>query len=613
MADPTPAADFVRALAAAVLREVDAEQGARAASHALAGVLKGQKSLVMDVQFTGFTSKGQPLVGVEPKLLRAAGQLIMQRVSRVGFTPEARPEDLAALFTVAARTPAESGGEGIADAMKRLAPRGIYLSTSTGETYRPEPAPRAAPAAPAPSPVAEVEVPAVAPAAEAPTAAPAAEAPAVPPVETAPASPPPPDVQTPPDVSPPSAPPPPAVETAQPAEDVAEPAGVEDEDAVAFSEFEILDDFPDVAGPDQAREAPAESDGREEPSSDDLYHFFRASAGGAGEIPPEELPQRLREAGDLTRFDELAQSAARSVGRLVRSDDHARAVDVIDALVTEAERPDRSRMFRDAAAQALGRIGTADTLQRLAELLSFGGRERERILRFFLFVGGDALPMLEAMLFRAGDAELRAAVFRGLSSIEGMTQKLMSRAMADASPVRTRTMLELAVGSGSDADVAMRWIGEAALHPDAGIRAEAARHAAGLGGRGLRLLVDLLGDADRNVKRAAIQHLGTLGDPAGVAFLSRLLADSSADEDVQIAVLLALGRIASPEALPALLSVVSRRQLLGGKKLARVKSAALSAIARIPTPGAREALHSVAGGKDADLSAEAKRLLETLG
>jgi hypothetical protein len=62
-----------------------------------------------------------------------------------------------------------------------------------------------------------------------------------------------------------------------------------------------------------------------------------------------------------------------------------------------------------------------------------------------------------------------------------------------------------------------------------------------------------------------------------------------------------------------LLGVLNRRAgLFGGKKLQRVKSAALAALARIPTAGAREALAATAAGKDSDLATEARRILATL-
>lgn len=573
MADAPAAARFVRALAAAVLREGDAAAHAHEARAALDDVFAGQKSLVLDVQFTGFAQKGALVGGVDPVLLRAAGHLITLRVARVGFTPAADAAELQDVGAALARNAGELGEGGIVGAVRALSPRGIYLATTAGDVYKP--APRA-PAAP----------PQEAPASAAAEPAEAARTPA-----------------------PPSSP--------------ASGFGVAawDDEAVEsteLAEFEILDTAFDP-GPGAPAEGtpsapvPAAGGAGERPRNDslgsgDMYHFFRAT-GTAHVEEAEALPRLLHEAENVTRFDELADAAARTALALVRSDAHVQAVELLDALMREAERGDRNRFFREAAVQALRRAGTADTLHRLVELLPHGGVERERILRFFVFMGADALLILEGLLHRAPDADLKAAVFRALLGVEGQAEKLIAHAVQDPNPVRTRTLLELAGQAGVDPEIARRWAAEAAGHRDAGVRVEAARGAAALGGRGaMRVLVDLLGDGERLVRREAIHGLGTLGEVAAVPFLARLLNDS--DEELQCMAAAALGRIGSPEGLPPLLGVVNKRSLLPLKKSTRPKIAALNAISRIQAPAARDALQSVASGRD-ELAEEARRLLAT--
>lgn len=587
MADAPASARFVHAFAAAVLREGDAAAHAAEARAALDDVFASQKSLVLDVQFTGFSQKGALVGGVDPVLLRAAGHLITLRVARIGFTPAADAAELQAVGEALARSTGELGEEGIVGAMTQIAPRGVYLSTTAGGVYKP--APRT-PAAPAPEPVS-----AETPAAEAPSTP-------APPPESA---------------SAPAAPASPAEAEQAPSA----PAAAWDDavESTELAEFEILDTVfdpgpgvpagPAAPAPAAAPGASAPAGGREEPPDSDMYHFFRASSGGAGDAA-EALPRLLHEAENVTRFDELAESAARTALSLVRSDSHAQAVELLDALVREAERSDRNRFFRESAVQALRRGGTPDTLHRLLDLLPHGGRERERILRFFVFMGADALVMLEGLLHRAPDAELRTAVFRSLIGVEGQGDRLIAHAVQDPGPGKTRTLLELAAQPGVDPEVARRWAAEAAGHRDATVRVEAARSAAALGGRGaMRVLVDLLGDAERLVRREAIHGLGTLGEAAAVPFLARLLGDS--DEELQCMAAAALGRIGSAEGLPPLLGVVNKRSLLSLKKSTRPKVAALNAIARIHTPAAREALQSVAAGRD-DLAEEARRLLASL-
>lgn len=582
-----PSARFVRALAALVLGDGEASARAAEARAALDGVFATQKSLVLDVQFTGFTQKGQIVGGVDPVLLRAAGHLITLRLNRVGFTPDAGAADLEAFGAIVSRASTEQGPGGAIGALGEAQPRGLYASTAAGEVYKP-PA-RTAPASPAPA-VDDAPPAESAPAAEAPPAAPAsADA---------------------------AADPRPAPPAAAPASAAAGMPWDEQVESTELAEFEFIDEVEALPGAPAAAEAgqgsgpsgfarAGEPAGREEPPSSDMYHFFRTTDHSDQEAG--QLPRLLHEASTVTRFDELAESAARSALALLKSDAHGQAVELLDALVSEAERPDRTRFFRESALQALRRAGTTATLHRLLDRLPYGGPDRDRILRFFVFLGADALLMLEGLLYRVNDPELRTAVFRALVSVEGLADKVMGRAVQDPNPARTRTLLELAGQGGVDLEIARRWAAEAAAHRDAAVRVDAARTAAGQGGRGaMRVLVDLLNDPERLVRREAIGGLGTLGDAAAVPFLARLLND--ADEELQIAAAGALGRLGSAEALPALLTVVQKRSLLQLKKATRGRLAALHAIAKIDTPAARDALAAVSQGRD-DVAEEARRIL----
>src|SRR5215213_8551812 len=130
MPQPPPGSEFLRALAAAALRDGDPAALAERAAAGLAGVFQSQKSLVLDVQFTGFLFKGKPLGGVDPTLLHAAGQLIVLRLSRVGFTPDASADDLRVFFETLALPPAELGPEGVLGRIAAARPHGIYLGAS---------------------------------------------------------------------------------------------------------------------------------------------------------------------------------------------------------------------------------------------------------------------------------------------------------------------------------------------------------------------------------------------------------------------------------------------------------------------------------------------------
>lgn len=559
MAPIAPEVRFVRALAAGILRE--GEGAAVAAQAALRDFLAGEKSLVLEVQFTGFARRGEQVGGVHPLFLKAASQLIILRVNRIGFTAEAGEAELRALFDALSRRSAELPGEGVVWLLRELAPRGVFLSTSAGDVYRPERAEEPAP----------------------PTAAATEAAPR--PADAAPA---------------------------EPVSYSAALDFVSADSVVDFAEFEIVETSGNplpAAGAGEGSPTAPPPPSRDEPPADDLYHFFRAAKPGRGAAAEaEELAQSLRDAATVMRFDELTQQAVAAVPRLLESGEEMRAVALVEALAEESRRADRSRLFRDSAQQGLRGAATDPVLARLVELLERTGEVRERVLRVLLAVGGGAFPLLESVLVRTGDAGLREAVFRAMLESDPGGARVLERAMSETAVGRVRAVLELAVLPGVDDALTRRWLERAAAHPDPAVRADVVRHATHLGGRGgVRILRDLLADADEPVRRAAVRALGELAEPSAVPFLARVLNEG--DDDLQLDAVDSLGRIGAAEALPALKAVLDRKQLFAGKRLARLKLAAVAAVGRIPLPAARELLSSLASGRDAELAAEARRAL----
>jgi HEAT repeat protein len=622
-----PAIRFLRALSAAVLREEAPAAAASRAHAALRETWGGQRSLVLEVQFTGFVAKGERLGGVDPTFLRAAGQLIVGRINRLGFTPDADEADVAALFEILARPPAEIGAAGVIGAVRDASPAGIYIGTSTGQAYKPAPKDGAS-AAPVSEAAAPIEAPAP-PEAASPTetsspvetpapleaagpietsfpAEAAGRAESSPPVEAADETPAHEglslDDTTAIDV---------AVPDAAPAWSSGVGVDLVDDDA-DLSAFEFVEDIDSVsASPAPSAPAAPVEPRSEEPAANDMYHFFRASSSDRLDGESAALPGLLHATDNMSRYDDLAASCARNALKHLRAGDHLQAVDLLEALAVEAERADRTRLYRESAAQALRSVGTSENLPHVIDLLQFVGNERERVLHVLFFLGGEAVTLLENHLFRTHDAEVRRAIFRRLVRGEGGGRPTVARALAD-SPVRARAILELATIPEVDPEQSVRWTADAAASPDATVRTEAARTAAQIGGRGgLRILVDLLGDADRGVRRAALHGLASMEDPASVPFLTRFLNDNG-DDDLQLAAVAALGRTGSADALPPLLAIVNKRSLFGGRKAKSLKLAAIEAIGLTGVSAARDVLASISTHSDTDLATEARRVLSSL-
>jgi HEAT repeat protein len=543
--DPAP---FARALAAALLG--DGGDGAvREAHRALHDALRESRSVVFEVQFTGFAEKGRLVGGVDPVLLRAAAHLITLRVDRVGFTADASVEDLECFVRTARSEPRSLGPGGILEPIAAAAPRGVFVGTTSGEGYRPPPP---EPREPAPgTPVSSGDP------------SPAATDPAA----------------------------------------IADPQGGEETELAAFEILDSMQAVPAAPEPPPAGPTPPDAIRHEQPGATDMYQFFRAS--GGGDAGAEHLPGLLAAADTVTRFDELAESASRQAAAMLRSDAHAPALALLHALIREAERADRSRLFRESAVQALRRAANQETLHRLIERLPFAGEDRDTILAVFGFLGSEALLLLEPLLHRS-DPELRSALFSLLVRAPATSRRLSAHALEDPSPVRARTLLQLARGGGADPALGARWAAELAAHPDPVVRLEAARTAAASGPAGARVLVDLLSDGAAVVRREAITGLGVAGGATAVPFLARILAEN--DEEMQCAAAAALGTLGVPEAVRPLLELVRKRSFLPLRRATRARLAAAHALGRIDTSAAREALRSLADGSD-EIAAEARRLL----
>jgi HEAT repeat protein len=91
--------------------------------------------------------------------------------------------------------------------------------------------------------------------------------------------------------------------------------------------------------------------------------------------------------------------------------------------------------------------------------------------------------------------------------------------------------------------------------------------------------------------------------------LSRAL-DAEADEEVQLAILASLGRIATTEAVQKLIAAAEPEGRLFRKKSAAYRLAAVQALADAGTPEAIAALKALAEDKDRDVRELVGRLLE---
>lgn len=121
------AREFLSSFARALLSD-SPEAGEQSLAPQLAGLLEAAGRFVIDVRFTGLVEHGSEAGGVDPELVRAAGLLIVKRVTRVGFTSASSLSEFIALL----RAP----GTDIFVAAEAAALQGVFISGPAGEVYR---------------------------------------------------------------------------------------------------------------------------------------------------------------------------------------------------------------------------------------------------------------------------------------------------------------------------------------------------------------------------------------------------------------------------------------------------------------------------------------------
>lgn len=244
----------------------------------------------------------------------------------------------------------------------------------------------------------------------------------------------------------------------------------------------------------------------------------------------------LGELGDKSAVPALMESAEQDTNLRVRR----RSIEALGKLGDPAAMPvliaalkDDDRFVRRDAARALGALGDKSAVPELIALLQdaegFVRRDAARTLGDL----GDAsaIPALQALLDEKAEAYSKDAPL----------------AADEMSPVVREACFALTKLGGESALPALAIT---AKHTTGQVRVRTAAALGQLGAAGVPLLTEALGDAERDVRLAAIAGLRQIGAPAGVPGLLEGL--KSEDEPTQRAAVEALGALGDKSVIPAL-------------------------------------------------------------
>jgi len=318
---------------------------------------------------------------------------------------------------------------------------------------------------------------------------------------------------------------------------------------------------------------------------DDLVVRLRGHLGADAPAILDELArygeERAREGGWMEVVDVIAKLLER------------------EASVTD---PDTKRAF----GVQYRRLSTPVILKGLAELLPYERDVRDTLLTFFRRVGDPAADLLVDLLTSAESSTERRAYRDAIVQCPAAGLPLIHQLRHPEWYVVRNAAELLGEMNLADADVALIATLE---HPDGRVRQAATLALIRLGtAKAAHTIVRALDDPEASVRLKAVRGLATLDHPRAVPGLLAAL-DAEKEEDVQHAILGALGKQGTPPAVERLAREARPAGLLRRKRPQALRLAAVAALGEAGTEDARAALRGLERDSDHEVSSLAARLL----
>lgn len=309
-----------------------------------------------------------------------------------------------------------------------------------------------------------------------------------------------------------------------------------------------------------------------------------------GGPPPEESPLLMNEIG--RRAEDLARDGA-----------WMGVLEVITELMNPAYEEDRD--LARAIGVQLRRLAQPTAVRGLAELLGQRRDARPAIHAYFRYVGAPAADVLLDLLVKAERAKDRRA-FRDAIVELPSAAKPLQHLLQDHRWFVVRNAAELLGEMGvKEADGALVDVLE---HRDVRVRRAATLALIRLGTpRAFRTIIDALRDADSTVRLQAARGLAESPTPRATSALLSALNDEEMEE-VQHALMLALARDGSANALARLIDETKAGSLLSRRPLNR-RLGAMTALAETQHHDALTTLRALSRERDREIREHAERLL----
>lgn len=343
--------------------------------------------------------------------------------------------------------------------------------------------------------------------------------------------------------------------------------------------------------------------------------------------PPEGVPSVAADDTDGSDVSQLFARAAKprgSGGDILRQLDTTRSVNLatrlLDELVTVAENGNREGKadivaeaffgvvkreseavhaeMKRAYLMALRRMCKPTLLRAVATLLPRHREKRDEYMAVLARAGEDGADALIEQLTTAQNTSDRRIFFDSLLTLNAGITALIHM-LGDPRWYVARNAADL-LGEMSTTQ-AEAPLADALKHDDDRVRRAAANSLAKLGTpNAMRSLRDALQDTSPQVRLQAAAGLASRKGLKTSGTLIKAL-DDEPDPEVQFALLAALGKVATPDAIQKLLKAAEPEGLLSRKKAPGYRVAAVQALGDARTPAAMTALQSLSNDREKDV------------
>src|SRR5688572_745305 len=262
-----------------------------------------------------------------------------------------------------------------------------------------------------------------------------------------------------------------------------------------------------------------------------------------------------------------------------------------------------------AFVMAQRRLAKPQLLRALTQELPHAGDDRDAFIAVLVRAGEDGADALIEQIAAISGQNERRVYFDALLQLQAGVPTLIHM-LGDARWFVARNAAEL-LGE-MQAREAEPQLTELLRHSDDRVRRAATSALMRLGTtRAMNAIQEALKDGAPAMRMQAAAALVARKDVKTAATLVRALEDEK-DDEVQAAFLLALGKLATPDAVQRLIKAVEAERGLFKKKSTAFRVAAVQGLGESRTPEATEALRALVSDKDGDVAASAKVALQRI-